>query len=154
MPGKKDNVLGALEPAARSRLIGVIVTLMSLSPAHADYRIQHLAAVVLPPVQLNQFRIYHDKAKKPVGFVSWAMLSPEAESKFLNQAAPLTLEEWASGDRMYFMEFIAPYGHSRRIAADLRNRLPNQTAYAVRFDLSGKRGKRIYTFYGKDVALQ
>lgn len=154
MPGKRQkNILGELPHAERSRLIGDIVMLLSLSPAHNDYRIQHLAQVVLPPVQLNQFRIYHDHARKPVGFVSWAMLSAAAESKFLNEAAALTLAEWASGDRMYFMEFIAPYGHARAIARDLKQRFSNRRAHAVRFDLSGKKGKRIYTFYGDAVAL-
>jgi len=146
---EKRNILEAMLPEQRSRLIGDIITLMTQSPAHTDYKISHLSKVVLPPVQLNQYRIYHDAKKKPVGFVSWALLSKEAEQKFLNSASPLTLEEWASGDIMYIMEFIAPFGHAQKIIKDLQKCYPNQKAHTVRFDSKGKGGKQIQTFYGK-----
>lgn len=149
MAGEKRNILNAMSPEQRSRLLGDIVTLMTQSPTHANYKIQHFSSVVLPPVQLNQFRIYHDAKKRPVGFVSWAMLSKEVEDKFLNHATPLTLEEWASGDIIYIMEFIAPHGHAQKIAADLKKRYPNHKAHAVRYDTTGKNGKIVTTFYGE-----
>ncbi|MEQ1788863.1 MAG: toxin-activating lysine-acyltransferase [Rickettsiales bacterium] len=151
MVAEQQNILEAMPPEQRSRLLGDIITLMTQSPAHSNYKIQHFSSVVLPPVQLNQFRIYHDAKKRPVGFVSWAMLSAEAEDKFLNHATPLTMEEWASGDIIYIMEFIAPYGHAQKITADLKKRYPNQKAHAVRYDTTGKNGKVVTTFYGENV---
>ncbi len=150
MPGKKQNILEAIAPAQRSRLIGDIATLMMQSSTHANYKIQHLSKIVLPPVQLNQFRIYHDAKKRPVGFVSWAMLSKEAEDKLLNKPAPLTLAEWASGDIIYIMEFIAPYGHAEKIIKDLQKHHAGRKAYAVRYD-PAKKAKVITTFYGDGV---
>lgn len=150
MAGEKRDILGAMPPEQRSRLLGDIVTLMMQSPTHLNYKIQHFSSVVLPPVQLNQYRIYHNAKKQPVGFVSWAMLSKEAEQKFLNQATPLTLEEWASGDSIYIMEFIAPYGHAQKITTDLKKRYPNHKAHAVRYDTTGKNGKVVSTFYGDE----
>ncbi len=149
--GQKQNILGEMSPEQRSRLFGDIMTLMLNSPTHLNYKIQHFNNIVLPPVQLNQYRIYHDAKKRPVGFVSWAMLSKEAEDKFLNHATPLTLEEWASGDKIYIMEFIAPYGHAQKIAADLKKRYPKHKAHAVRYDTTGKNGKVVTTFYGEGV---
>ena len=149
MAGEKRDILGAMPPSKRSRLLGDIITLMTQSPAHADYKISHLSKVVLPPVQLNQYRIYHNAKKEPVGFVSWAMLSKEAEKQFLNESKPLTLEQWASGDIVYIMEFIAPYGHALKIIKDMQQHHAGRKANAVRYDSKGKGGKQIQTFYGK-----
>ena len=149
MAGEKQDILSAMPPEQRSRLLGDIVTLMTQSPTHLNYKIQHFSSVVLPPVQLNQYRIYHDAKKRPVGFVSWAMLSKEAEGKFLNHTTPLTLEEWASGDIMYIMEFIVPFGHAQKVVADMKKQFPKRKAHAVRYDTTGKNGKVISTFYGE-----
>ncbi len=151
MVGEKRNILSQMPPEQRSRLFGDIMTLMLNSPTHLNYKIQHFNSVVLPPVQLNQYRIYHDAKKRPVGFVSWAMLSDKSEDKFLNKSEKLTLEEWNSGDKIYIMEFIAPFGHAQKIAEDLKKRYPNHKAHAVRYDTTGKNGKVITTFYGEKV---
>ncbi|MEZ5692023.1 MAG: toxin-activating lysine-acyltransferase [Rickettsiales bacterium] len=134
MVNNKNNILAIMPPDKRSRLLGDILTLMTASSAHADYKIKHFSEVVLPPVQLNQYRIYHDASNRPVGFVSWAKFSKEVEDKFLNESKPLTLEEWASGDIIYIMEFIAPFGHAKRIISDLKKHYPNHKAHAVRFN--------------------
>jgi len=41
--GETRNILEAMPPEQRSRLLGDIVTLMTLSPAHADYKSSILA---------------------------------------------------------------------------------------------------------------
>lgn len=151
MPGEKRNILKDLPPTERSALIGDIITLMTQSPAHTDYKISHISKIVLPPVHLNQYRIYHNAKKEPVGFVSWAMLSKETEKKFLGGEKPLTIAEWASGDIIYIMEFIAPYGHAQEIIKDLQTRYAGYKAHAVRFSPNRKNGKVVTTFYGEMV---
>ncbi len=51
MPGEKRNILKDLPPTERSALIGDIITLMTQSPAHTDYKISHISKIVLPPVR-------------------------------------------------------------------------------------------------------
>ncbi len=142
----KKNILHSIAAGQRSRLLGDIVFLMTISESHAQYKIQHLSSVVFPALALGQYRIYHDAKKNPVGFVSWAMLSAEAEQKLLNHAAPLTPEEWASGDIIYIMEFIAPFGHAQKISKDMKQHLAGRKAHAIRHDSKG--GKMVTTFYG------
>lgn len=133
-PTLSDGILSQMAPPERSRLLGDILTLMSASKTHQEYRISHFASTVLPPVQLNQFRIYHDASGAPVGFVSWALLSDDAERRLLSKTHTLREEDWNSGDTLYFMEFIAPFGHIRQMVTDLRQRFAGVKAHAVRFD--------------------
>jgi cytolysin-activating lysine-acyltransferase len=104
--------------------------------------------VVLPPVQLNQFRIYHNAEKRPVGFASWAKFSPEVEDRFLNGNPVLSLDDWRSGDTIYFMEFIAPFGHITQMVKDLRKLFRGQKTHAVRFDGDRLENRHVSTFYG------
>ena len=144
MPDSSD-ILTRMAPPERSRLLGDILTLMTASDTHQDYRIQHFAQLVLPPVQHDQFRIYHDTNQRPVGFVSWAKLSEEAEQRLLSRRETLRESDWNSGDKMYFMEFLAPFGHIKQMVHDLRQRFPKQKAYALRFD---KNHTAVTEYYG------
>jgi hemolysin-activating ACP:hemolysin acyltransferase len=45
----------------------------------------------------------------PRAFVSWAYLSEEAETRFL-RGDRLTTQDWMSGDRLWLMDLVAPYG--------------------------------------------
>ena len=72
------GILDSMSPPERSWLVVDIVSLMTQSNSHGGYKIQHMSQIVLPLVQLNQYRIYHDDKGSAVGFVSWAMLSEAA----------------------------------------------------------------------------
>lgn len=142
------ELLSSLSAMERSRLLGDVLTLMTASDAHQGYKVKHFPAVVLCPLQLNQFRIYHDADKRPVGFVSWACFSKKVEERFLNGNPTLSLEDWYSGDIIYFMEFIAPFGHIKQMVKDLREHFRGKTTHAVRFDGDRLENKQVSVFYG------
>lgn len=148
MNSKDTNILTSMPPKDRSRLLGDILTLMTASETHQDYKVKHFPQSVLIPVQLNQFRIYHDEAGKPVGFASWACMSEEVKERFMHNNPVLTLEDYASGDIVVFMEFIAPFGHIKQMVRDLRQRFRGQTMYAIRFDGERLENKRVSAYIG------
>jgi cytolysin-activating lysine-acyltransferase len=60
----------------------------------------------------------------------------------------LSEAELQSGDLIYFTDFIAPYGHTRKIAHDIKhNVFPGSAGKSLRFTEQGKL-KRIFTFHG------
>jgi cytolysin-activating lysine-acyltransferase len=83
------------------------------------YALFQLAALVTTPITLDQFRIYRN-AKGPVGFVSWAWMSDEASDDYANDRRLLAPEDISSGSNLWVIELIAPFGHMRSIARDLR----------------------------------
>ncbi|MCH2546747.1 MAG: toxin-activating lysine-acyltransferase [Alphaproteobacteria bacterium] len=100
-----------------SHALGEIVWLLSSSPIYKQLHISDLEWMVMPPMLLNQFRIFKD-GKQPIGFALWAYLSVEVETRMLQENKNgeefrLKPEEWKSGDRLWLIELVSPY-HSEK----------------------------------------
>ena len=122
----------------RLKLLGSITWLMFHSPLYRAYSIAMLEARVLPSLMHNQFR-YYEMQGQPIGFLNWCWLSPEIEAQFETGQYQLSPNEWKSGDRLWFPEFIAPFGHAKTMVKDIRkNILPKGTpAKALRVRADG-----------------
>jgi len=121
-----------LTASERLYCAGEALFLFASSPLHISYSVAQLATFLLKPIQLNQFRIYRTK-DKPVGFVSWAFLSAEAAEAYSTDRRELRADDWISGDRLWIIDFIAPFGHAHAMHRDLRcNMFPNHRAMSVR----------------------
>lgn len=120
------------------------------SKVHRKYMVMDIPDIILPPIHLNQFRIYRDANKKPIGLVTWAWFDDKTEKKYLSGQTVLKLEEWKSGDNLFFTDFIAPFGHTKKIFKDLtHNIFPNEIAKTLRFTEQGKHRKNVVYYYGK-----
>ncbi|MGV2018160.1 toxin-activating lysine-acyltransferase [Agrobacterium sp. 22-223-1] len=126
------GILGMVSPTRLNKLLGELVYLMLASDLHRKYFINDIGSVFFPPIDLNQFRIYHRNGG-PVGFVTWASLSKEIEDRYLNTNYILRPDDWGSGDRILFMDLIAPFGDGKNIVRDLRkNVFPDIAARSFR----------------------
>ncbi|BAY21239.1 RTX toxin acyltransferase family protein [Calothrix sp. NIES-2100] len=104
------------------QMIGSITHLMLYSQLHSKYKISSIAERFVPSLIHNQFR-YYEIDGNPIGFVNWAWLTDEVETKFLTGKYVLRLDEWKGGNNLCFPEFIAPFGHARLIIKDLRSNI-------------------------------
>ncbi|WP_107671196.1 toxin-activating lysine-acyltransferase [Cyanothece sp. BG0011] len=104
------------------QMIGSLTHLMMSSKLHQRYQIIDISGRFLPSLIHNQFR-YCEMDSKPLGFVNWAWLSDEVEEKFKTGKYVLKLDEWQSGNNLWFLEFIAPFGHANLMIKDLRNNI-------------------------------
>lgn len=102
------------------QVVGEVIELLTLSPYHVTWSIFDLQRLVIPPIRLGQYRLYRRKFK-PVAFVSWAWLTENAENGYTTGTRLLQPEDWNSGDRLWFIDFVAPFGGVKRLVADLRN---------------------------------
>ncbi len=120
------------------QLIGEVTYLLLASKLHSEYQINDVGAVFLPPIHLNQFRIYRSKGR-PLGLVTWARLTDEVEAKYLSGEYNLQPKDWNSGTQLWCIDFVAPFGHAKEILKDLRtNIFPNEVGKAVRIDKAGR----------------
>ncbi len=92
---------------------------MMESDWHRGRQVADFARLVMPPVGRQQYRLYR-VADVPIAFFSWALLSGEAESRFLADPLSLEPEDWVSGEAIYLVDFIAPKGALRKIVPHLR----------------------------------
>jgi cytolysin-activating lysine-acyltransferase len=117
-------------------MIGEIVWLMSQSPIHKYLSLVDLEWALMPPVILNQYKLFRD-GKKPVGAALWGYLSAEAEEK-LKTVGRLAPQDWGNnarldadeglvptpGGTLWLVELIAPFHneankHREQMLADL-----------------------------------
>lgn len=124
-------------------LLGEATFLFLNSPLHLGYAVHQLTTFILTPLRLGQFRIYRS-ARGPVAYVAWAWLTAAAAEDYALQRRGLTPADWNAGDQLWFIEFIAPFGHGPRIVADLRqNVFPRAVAQSLRRHTDGRPPTRV-----------
>lgn len=102
-----------------SEVLGEIVWLMSQSPLHKQFFISDLEWLVMTPVLLQQFRLFYDK-DKPIGVTFWATVNDEVEERLKAGTSRLRPQDWKSGDKLWVVEVIAPFGGAEEMVKDLK----------------------------------
>lgn len=145
----KNGVLSKISGNKLNLLIGEVTSLLLLSKVHRKYQIRDIADIILPAIDLGQYRIYRNAQKQPVAFVTWGYFDEKTEAEYLNGKTVLSKSELKSGDILYMLDFIAPYGHAKKVINDLRsNVFPNSEAKSLHFIEQGKHRKKIKKFHG------
>lgn len=112
------------------QVMGGVLFLTQFSELHQRYPVTVLTDRIMPSILLNQFR-YHRRGVTPLAFVNWAWLSEDVEKRYL-ETYSLAPEDWTSGDRLWFLEILAPNGYGVDLMFELRNFFPEGTvAHAV-----------------------
>lgn len=107
-----------------SSMIGDIVWLMSQSQGHKYLTLADLEWMLMPPVVLEQYKIYRDDKQRPAGVALWAYLNEEAEIK-LQAAGKISPVDWGNsaelsaekglekkeGGTLWLIELIAPFSN-------------------------------------------
>ncbi|MBL4807716.1 MAG: toxin-activating lysine-acyltransferase [Rhodobacteraceae bacterium] len=112
---------GKTLPASAEKItaFGSVAWLMMHSKPHKHLFITDLEWAVEPPISLNQCFFWH-RGHVPVGYASWAYLSEEAETRMLQGIRKLGPADWKSGDRLWLMDLIVPFGGMAEAAKELR----------------------------------
>ncbi|MTD39196.1 toxin-activating lysine-acyltransferase [Erwinia sp. CPCC 100877] len=145
-------VLG--ERLSEAEALGAAVWLWLHSPMHRDAPLHVLPSILLPIIKNRQYVLVSEEGR-PVFFLSWMWLNAESEARYLTEATMMIRDEdWRSGERMWFRDFIAPFGHARTMLHLLRHEIfPHQCARYL-----WHRGKAvrpcIKTFRGRQVSSE
>jgi cytolysin-activating lysine-acyltransferase len=90
-------------------VFGQITWLMTQSKDHKGFLLSDLEWLVMPAIMLKQFRIFYQEGQ-PVGAALWALVSDEVEARLKAGPKRLQLQDWQSGDTMFLVELVAPFG--------------------------------------------
>src|SRR5262249_4088361 len=123
-----------------SEVLGEIVWLMSQAPPHKQFFISDLEWLVMPPVLLQQFRLFYDQAK-PIGVAFWATVDAEVEGRLAAGTTRLRPQDWKSGDRLWVVEVIAPFGGAEEMVKDLKAKVFPQRE--IKFLAVGVKGREV-----------
>lgn len=133
-------------------VLGSAVWLWMHSQSHGDLPLHTLSALLLPAIKHRQF-ILASEAGRPVFYLAWANLSPEAEQRYLEQHSLCIAEEdWDSGDRAWILDWIAPFGHSHSMKRLLSRQLLANRCMRSLYHRGDDRVSKIKTFRGKAIS--
>jgi cytolysin-activating lysine-acyltransferase len=90
-------------------LLGAATALMMESPAHQHMFLADMKWLLIPPLQLQQFRIFR-KGDVPIAYVSWAFLDEDTEKRVSNGQIKLRPDEWSKGESAWIIDLVAPFG--------------------------------------------
>jgi len=99
-----------------------IFWLLSQSPNHKYMFIADMEWYIMPPFRARQFRIFH-KDGAPIAFACWAYVSDEVEERLRDGSTKLRPEEWRSGENLWLMDIVAPFGGADFVIKELREKV-------------------------------
>lgn len=99
--------------------VGAAMLLALKSQSHKYFFISDMEWLILPPIGLNQFKLIRSEKNEPIAFIAWAKITPEVEERLLKGTIKLSPKEWNSGDRLWIIYMIAPFGGTKPILKKL-----------------------------------
>lgn len=133
----------APEFSQTERRLGLFTALgmMTAVSSASEYRIWTVGDIeqyFLPPLLLGQNKVYLDDDGMPLAFVTWALLDEACHNAILSEGRNPAADQWASGDHLWFMDFVAVGVHPISIIRDLqKNHFPGRHAHSIRRDAEG-----------------
>lgn len=117
-PGAAQAGLGA----DKVGLLGNAVWLLTQTQTHKHLFIGDLEWLIMPPLALDQFRLWR-QGNMPVAFATWAFMSDEAEERMMQGVRRISPMDWKSGDNLWLMDMIAPFGGEEGALKELREKI-------------------------------
>jgi len=100
--------------------------LMLNSDTHKKKTMRQFANTAMPPIIHNQFLLWISDDGLPIGYVSWARLTPSiAEEYTANGIRNMKFDEWTGGEQFWFINFICPYGGALSMVRSIYDALPD-----------------------------
>lgn len=125
--GKLSLEVGELTAVAENRqkpnVFASAVLLYMRSRKHKRLLLSDLEWRLLPALSLKQFRLF-TKGDRPVGFVTWALVSDEVAERLKTDKTPLKPSDWNSGEKALIIDLVAPFGGEEEIRKLFKGEMP------------------------------
>ena len=137
------------QPKTVSQVLGEITWLMTQSPVHKQLFVGDLEWFAMPPILLEQFRVFYgpkpegtpaNATPTPAAVAFWAFVGPDTDARLEAGAHKLRPDEWKSGPQPWLIELIAPFGAQDEIIGDLATNVFKDKSF--KFQMTGKDGSR------------
>ncbi|MEP2784478.1 MAG: toxin-activating lysine-acyltransferase [Pseudoruegeria sp.] len=113
--------------------LGAMMYLSALTATHRNRSLVQALIAFETPLRLNQYKIFRQNGF-PRAFVTYAGLSLKAERKFALEQAPLSAEDYASGNSFWVIDLVSPFGQINQIRKIMQDTIPFNRMRANRLD--------------------
>ncbi|MBF1995119.1 toxin-activating lysine-acyltransferase [Serratia symbiotica] len=139
---------------SEAEVLGAAVWLWMHSSQHRDFPLYTLPTVLLPIIKHQHYMLVSLDAN-PLFFISWMWLNDQAEQRYLTSAEVQIREgDWASGNRLWIRDCIAPFGEIRAMSRLVTETLFPEHCFRSLYHRGAQRGKRVMNFKGAQVSHQ
>lgn len=139
---------------SEAEVLGAAVWLWMHSPQHRDFPLYTLPTVLLPIIK-HQYYMLVSRDSNPLFFISWMWLNDHAEQRYLTSAEVQIQEsDWASGDRLWIRDWIAPFGETRAMSRLVTSTLFSEHCFRSLYHRGSQSGKRVMNFKGDQISHQ
>lgn len=111
-----DEAKGAL---AKLPILGPALWLYARDPAKKFMFVGDIDWALLPPVVLDQCRLY-TKNGLPYAFVTWALVSEAVAARLRSAQPKIAPHEWKCGEEVWIIDAVAPFGQLDETLGELR----------------------------------
>ncbi|PHM38645.1 hemolysin-activating lysine-acyltransferase HlyC [Xenorhabdus mauleonii] len=141
--------------ANETEMLGAATWLWMQSPLHQNAPLIALSTLLLPVIKAEQYVLVAHNGQ-PVFYLSYAFFDEENEHRYLTQDDNARLyQQVNSGNRLWFLEWMTPFGHSRDMANLLRREIFPYHCYRALYHKGSERGgARVLQFRGRGVSRQ
>jgi cytolysin-activating lysine-acyltransferase len=131
-------------PKTVAQMLGEIVWLLTQSPLHRQMFLSDLEWFCLPPLLLEQYRIFYGP-NAPAAAALWARVSEATDRRLAGGGQRLQPEEWSGGDIPWLIELVAPFGAQDEILRDLAESVFAGRPFKFHYVTpTGQRAVRVY----------
>lgn len=105
---------------AKAAILGPILDLHHNCDYHSKLPIAFFDRIISPAIRHGSLKVFFDQRGDPIAYVVWAYLSPQVEQRIFETGNfVLHISEWNEGDSLWILDFLAPFGHCRRVLRSL-----------------------------------
>ncbi len=124
------------QPNRNSEAFGAAVWLWMQLPQQRQFTLKNLEKRLLEPIRQGQYVLActgnHERQRDPVALLLYACLNARAESRYLKDpTAALAPADWRSGDRLWLIDWVSPFGHSLQLRHRMLDLFARQTARSL-----------------------
>lgn len=102
--------------------MGTAVWLLAASEVHYRWSAANIVRILEPPLKLNQAQFYF-RGARAIGLVTWAFFDEKTGIEFGTGQRLLAEADWRSGENLWMIDFVAPFGGVKEITNDLTERV-------------------------------
>lgn len=129
--GTAQDLASAKAALSKLPILGPVLWLYARDPLRKFTFMADIDWVLLPPVVLDQCRLY-TKDEIPFAFFTWAKVSDAVDQRLRSGILRVAPHEWQSGEHLWLIDAVAPFGQLDEMIAELHKaQFPGQKISAL-----------------------
>ncbi|MCG6903092.1 MAG: toxin-activating lysine-acyltransferase [Rhodobacter sp.] len=118
--------------------LGRLSYLATYCPLHRQFPTASLARLFVPAINHQCVRFFQNETGQVCAALIWARLSDAVSERMIFDQTPPDDSDWVSGNNLWFLDLLAPFGHGRVVARHLARNPPEGPFYFARLGKGGK----------------